>query len=100
MVRDDLVANHLAAILGDEDVVLETDAAKIAPRFDGVVVDELRELLLRAPKVDEVGNEVHARLVGHDEALLQATAATQMVQSELSGRLHLVIVAQIVLAIM
>ena len=53
---------------------------------------------LCAPVVDEVGDEIDARLIGHHETFLQALAAAQGIRSELCRGLYLVVEAHIVLA--
>ena len=60
-----------------QDVVFETNAAKVTVAIQFVVVDEILEFLLRLPTVNESRNEIDARLVGDDKSLMQPSAHAQ-----------------------
>ena len=83
MIRYALLAEEAAAVLGDEDVVLDADAAEVLILFDFVEAEELLAVAALAPVVDEGRDEVDARLVGDDEAFLQAAPHAQGVGTEL-----------------
>ena len=83
MIRDALLAQEAAAIGGDEDVVLDADAAKVLVGLQFVKVEELGAVAAGTPVVDQGWNEVDARLVGHHKALLQTAAHAQGVGAEL-----------------
>ena len=83
MVGDALRTEEAAAVGSDEQVVLNTDASEVLVGVEKVEVEELLAVALRAPEVDEVGDEVDTWLVGDDEALLQPSAHAQAVGAEL-----------------
>ena len=64
----------------------------MAPAVDGIVAEELGEAALGTPAVDELGDEVDARLDGEDEAGLKGTRQTERLETE-EGALRLAVVA-------
>ena len=97
MVWDDLVADCSAAVRGDDDVVLKTYSAEVAVGIESVVVDEVLVHALALPEVDEVRDEVDARLYSHDEAFLHAASAAETVEAKLCGWLHFLVKTYVVL---
>ena len=98
MVGNDVVAEEAATVFGDEDVVFQSDTAKILVGLHQFVVDEVLVQSLRTPIVDEVGNEIDARFIGHDKSFLQTLAAAQGIGAELCAGLYLFVEADVVLS--
>lgn len=92
-------AQDAAAGLGDEDVVLDADTAKVFPLLKFVEVDKVFVGAFGMPFVDEGGNEVAAGLVGDYEAGLELATAAEAGQTKLVGGTGLIIVAHINLTI-
>ena len=83
MIRHALGAEESATVGRDEQVVLDADATKIFIALDGVEIQEVAVRALGAPEVDQVGDEVDARLVGHHMSHFQAAAKAQAGQTKL-----------------
>jgi hypothetical protein len=69
----------------DQQVLFDADATEIPVGFHSIVVDELEELSLALPALDEFGNEVDAWLDGQDEARLQGTPQPKRFEPVLLG---------------
>jgi len=81
-----------------QHVVLDADAAEVAVLVQGVVVDELLVQALGLPLVDQLGDEIDARLDRDDKALAQGPGQAQVGQAELRAARVLAVVAHEVLA--
>ena len=79
VVGDTLLAHEATAVLRDQQVVLDTDTAKVLIGLELVEVQELSTMAFLPPEVDKVGDEVDAWFVGDNESFLQASAHTQTV---------------------
>ena len=71
MVRNAIFAYEAATIIGDEQIVLNTDTTEVLIGLQLVEVDELLAVAAGFPVIDQCGNEVDTRLVGDDKAFLQ-----------------------------
>ena len=91
-------AKDFVAISGNQQVVLDTDAAEVAVLLHLVVVDELLEFALVLPDVNQLRNEIDARFDGHDEAGFQLTGHTQGAPAEDVAAAHGIVIADEVLA--
>ena len=69
MIRYALVAKESASFGGDEYVVFKSYSAEVLVCLDFVEVKVFGTVAAGTPAVDEVWNEVDARLVGHHEVL-------------------------------
>ncbi len=98
VVGDDVVSEYAGSVGGDEEVVLDADAAKVAVLVYDVKVEILGIGTLGFPLVDESGDEVDARLISDDESLLQAPAEAEAGGAELGRRLYLVIKSDVLLS--
>ena len=85
-------------VVGDEDVVLDADAAEAEPLLDLGVVDKVRVPPFRPPLVDERRVEVDARLDRHHVARPEVAGEAEVLRPELITPLGLVAVADAVLA--
>jgi hypothetical protein len=62
---------HEATTVGsDEQIVFDANATKVLVLFQKVEVQELGTVFLITPQVDEVWDEVDARLIGYNETFL------------------------------
>jgi hypothetical protein len=83
MVGDALGTEESAAVLGDQQVVLNTDATEILVGLEFVEIKELLTMSLFPPKVDKMGDEVDTGFVGQYKALFQFATHTQTISAEL-----------------
>jgi hypothetical protein len=65
VVRNKFVTDKLASVLGDKDVVFDTNATEILVGFEKVIIDEILMQALLAPVVDKSRDEVNTRFVCH-----------------------------------
>ena len=70
MVGDAALAEETAAVLGDEQVVLNADSTEVLVGLQLLVVEELLAMSLGPPLVNEGRNEIDAWLIGNDKAFL------------------------------
>ena len=91
VVGDDALAEDTASRVGDEDIVLQTDATEVFVGFEEVVVDELLVEAFGTPFVNKGGNEVDAGFVGEHPAGLYAAAAAQTIGAELRRGANLIV---------
>ena len=80
---------------GDQQVVLDADAAEVAVFLHHIVVDEIGELVLFLPDVDQMRDEIDARLNGDHEARFQLAGHTQRCPSEDVARTHSIVIANV-----
>ena len=66
MIRDALLAEETAAVLRYQHVILNADASEVLVGLEFVEVQEFFAVSVGTPLVDELGNEVDARLVSDD----------------------------------
>ena len=83
MVRDALVAQEAATILGNQHVIFDADATKVLIGLQFVEVEEFFAMAAGLPLVDEGRDEVDAWLVSNHEAFFQLTTHAQTVGTEL-----------------
>ena len=70
MVRDALRSEESAAVLGNQYIILDADAAKVLVGLQLLVVDKLLAVSAGFPLVDEGRDKVDAGLVSNDKAFL------------------------------
>ena len=87
-----------AAVFGDEQVVLDADTSEVLVGLQLLVVDELLELALGLPHINEGGDEIDARLVSDHKARFQGLAAAKAAESQFGGARRDVVVTHIGLA--
>ena len=75
-------AQHAVAVGGDQDIVLDADAAKVLIFAECVVVDVLAVAAFGGPGFDQRRDEVHAGFHRHHHAGQQRLAQAQVAQAE------------------
>ena len=83
MVGNAFRTKETAAVLCDEDIVLNADTAKVLVSLKLIEIDELLAMSAGLPIVDEGRDEVDARFVGKHETFFELAAHTQTVRSKL-----------------
>ena len=74
MIGYALLSQKAAAVLGNQYVILDANAAKILVCFDSVKTQELLAMSTVPPLVNKLRNEVDAWLVSHHKAFFQLSA--------------------------
>ena len=92
-------AEQTAALLGDEQVILQTDAAEVVVLFlQQCEIDILGIDALLLPFLNKSGDEVDTGLVRYDVAGLEHLAHTQRTETELCRTLISIVITDVVLA--
>ena len=83
MIRDTALAEEAAAIGSNQDIIFDADAAEILIGLQLVEVKEVLTVSACFPIIDEGRDEIDARLVCYNKALLQSAPHAQTVRTEL-----------------
>ena len=83
MVGNAFRTKETAAVLCDEDIVLNADTAKVLVSLKLIEIDELLTMSAGLPVVDEGRDEIDTWFVGEDEAFLESATHTETVCAKL-----------------